>query len=397
MISRRFLITKRGEQILSCLMDGSRAVEIHLDARETSRLGDIWIGKILNIARNIQAAFVEVEPGVTGYLPLEDLKNPVYTKKGKSEGPQAGDELLVQVVRDAQKTKYMTLSTNLTLTGKYVILTNGNPMHSVSSKLGKSDRERLLKVLQESVPAGSDSGWIVRTNAAAADEAAIMEEIQNLHHRFQELMSVAMYRTCYSCLQKREERYLTRLMDLYSDSYEEILTDDEDLYEEVSSFLNLHMKESVGRLRLYKDRMVSMTSLYSLESRLQEALSEKVWLPGGGYLIIQATEALTVVDVNTGSYEKGKEKESVFLKVNLEAAEETARQLRLRNISGMIIIDFINMKKQEHKETLPSALRNACRKDPVRCDVVDMTALELVEMTRRKVEAPLAEQVRRKP
>ena len=352
MISRRFLITKRGEQILSCLMDGSRAVEIHLDARETSRLGDIWIGKILNIARNIQAAFVEVEPGVTGYLPLEDLKNPVYTKKGKSEGPQAGDELLVQVVRDAQKTKYMTLSTNLTLTGKYVILTNGNPMHSVSSKLGKSDRERLLKVLQESVPAGSDSGWIVRTNAAAADEA---------------------------------------------DSYEEILTDDEDLYEEVSSFLNLHMKESVGRLRLYKDRMVSMTSLYSLESRLQEALSEKVWLPGGGYLIIQATEALTVVDVNTGSYEKGKEKESAFLKVNLEAAEETARQLRLRNISGMIIIDFINMKKQEHKETLLSALRNACRKDPVRCDVVDMTALELVEMTRRKVEAPLAEQVRQKP
>ena len=412
----QYLVTRMDGKIFSFLLQDGKAAEIHCDRENSdSTLGNIYIGKIKNIAKNLGAAFVETAPGQVCYLPLQDMKHPVYTKKGASKLPQAGDELLVQVSREEIKTKYPSVTTNLTLHGKYMLLTTGNCQLSVSSKLPEPDRERLRGLIR-SLEAHPDEqnmclsgepdaactegissvspgtyGWLLRTNAGTASEELLRKDFLRLRSQYELLMQQVMYRTCFSCLRETPAAWLGRLSNLYDSETDRILTDDPQLYQNIQDYFSEYQPEDLDKLTLYEDRMVPMAKLYSLEHQLCQALSERVWLNSGGYLVIQPTEALTVIDVNTGRYEGGKNKEAAFLKINLEAAAETARQIRLRNMSGIIIVDFINMEKEESVKTLLSVLREHLQKDPVQTVLVDMTRLSLVEITRKKVSKTLAE------
>lgn len=400
-----YVVSRRGSQIFSFLLNGSKAVEIHCDAcREDSILDEIYIGKVQNIVKNISAAFVEIAPGTVCYLPLEDLKHPVYTKKGTSQNIQQGDELLVQVKREGIKTKAPAVTTNLTLHGKYALLTTGNTQISVSSKLPKEEKERLVRVVKdnssadngslEEMSAGErDYGWLLRTNAGGATPEVIKKDLLRLQAKYGELMKTAQYRTCFSCLLARPSAYLKRLSDLYTEEVDEILTDDRELFEQMTEYFQENQPEDTAKLRFYEDRLLPMEKLYSLDHHLKEALGERVWLKSGGYLVIQPTEALTVIDVNTGKFTAGKKKEAAFLKLNQEAALEAARQIRLRNLSGIVIIDFINMEEKESEVQLLKTLDDALRRDPIRTTLVDMTKLSLVEITRMKKERPLHESV----
>ena len=392
-----YVVSQRGSQIFSFLLNGSKAVEIHCDVcREDSILDEIYIGKVQNIVKNISAAFVEIAPGTVCYLPLEDLKHPVYTKKGTSQNIQQGDELLVQVKREGIKTKAPAVTTNLTLHGKYALLTTGNTQISVSSKLPKEEKERLVRVVKdnssadngslEEMSAGErDYGWLLRTNAGGASPEVIKKDLLRLQTKYGELMKTAQYRTCFSCLLARPSAYLKRLSDLYTEEVDEILTDDRELFEQMTEYFQENQPEDTAKLRFYEDRLLPMEKLYSL--------GERVWLKSGGYLVIQPTEALTVIDVNTGKFTAGKKKEAAFLKLNQEAALEAARQIRLRNLSGIVIIDFINMEEKESEVQLLKTLDDALRRDPIRTTLVDMTKLSLVEITRMKKERPLHESV----
>lgn len=413
MSRQQYIITRMQNQIYSFLQDEKRAVEIHCDAPESgSLLGNIYIGRILNIAKNLNAAFVEIAPGEKCYLSLEDMKNPVYTRKGASKLPQQGDELLVQISRESIKTKLPSVSTNLTLHGKYVLLTTGNTQFSVSSKLSKEDRTRLLdfadkvtsELLNQEVlpdPASqTDSedehsfGWLLRTNAGNAEESLLRKDMQRLYEQYKQLIAQARFRTCFSCMLCTPPSYITRLSDLYDSQVERVLTDDPVLFQEIEEYLKHYQPEDLPKLHLYQDDLLSMNKLYSLERQLAEALSEKVWLKSGGYLIISPTEALTVIDVNSGKADGGKHKEEALLKINKEAAAEIAHQLRLRNMSGIIIVDFINMKQKESIAALLSLLDSELKKDPIRTVLVDITRLSLVEITRMKKEKPLHEAVK---
>lgn len=401
-----YVVSRRGSQIFSFLLNGSKAVEIHCDAcREDSILDEIYIGKVQNIVKNISAAFVEIAPGTVCYLPLEDLKHPVYTKKGTSHNIQQGDELLVQVKREGIKTKAPAVTTNLTLHGKYALLTTGNTQISVSSKLSKEEKERLLRVAKDNSSADNGSlegmsagerayGWLLRTNAGGASPEVIKKDLLRLQAKYGELIKTAQYRTCFSCLLARPSAYLKRMSDLYAEEVDEILTDDRELFEQMTEYFQENQPEDTAKLRFYEDRLLPMEKLYSLDHHLKEALGERVWLKSGGYLVIQPTEALTVIDVNTGKFTAGKKKEAAFLKLNQEAALEAARQIRLRNLSGIIIIDFINMEETESETQLLRTLDGALRLDPIRTTLVDMTKLSLVEITRMKKERPLYESVR---
>ena len=401
-----YVVSRRGSQIFSFLLNGSKAVEIHCDAcREDSILDEIYIGKVQNIVKNISAAFVEIAPGTVCYLPLEDLKHPVYTKKGTSHNIQQGDELLVQVKREGIKTKAPAVTTNLTLHGKYALLTTGNTQISVSSKLPKEEKERLLRVVKDNSSADNGSlegmsagecayGWLLRTNAGGASPEVIKKDLLRLQTKYEELIKTAQYRTCFSCLLARPSAYLKRLSDLYTKEVDEILTDDRELFEQMTEYFQENQPEDTAKLRFYEDRLLPMEKLYSLDRHLKEALGERVWLKSGGYLVIQPTEALTVIDVNTGKFTAGKKKEAAFLKLNQEAALEAARQIRLRNLSGIVIIDFINMEETESETQLLRTLDGALRLDPIRTTLVDMTKLSLVEITRMKKERPLHESVR---
>ena len=403
----KYCIAKMNNRILSYLLaENGRAVEIHADELEDRNLlGNIYIGRVQKVVKNIQAAFVEISPGVPCYLPLEDLRDPIYTKKGPSKDLQQGDELVVQVSREAMKTKGPSVTTRLSLQGRYVILDGKHIGIGISKKLEEGQREKLRRIAEsyrKDLSADSHSGSIrleeaagivIRTNAACASEEAILEELRKLSRQLADIRGKAPYRTCYSCLHQMPPGWLRRFNGLRMRDTQSIMIEDEQLYLQARQYLQEYLPELLPILVHYQDPLLPMHKLYSLERELFEALSQRVWLRSGGYLVIQPTEALTVVDVNSGKYEAGKKKEETILKVNLEAARETARQMRLRNLSGIIIIDFINMETEEAKNEVLGELRARLLLDPLQANVVDMTKLNLVEVVRKKVEGPLMEHV----
>ena len=404
----KYCIEKMNDCIISFLLsENGHATEIHADKiEEQGLLGNIYVGRVQKVVKNIQAAFVDIAPGLACYLPLEDMKHPIYTKKGPSKELQQGDELVVQVSREAMKTKGPSVTTRLSLQGKYVILDGKQPGIGVSKKLDDGRRTELKGIVESylmDVPADSSSepliplgetGIVIRTNAACASEADILEELKKLTQQLADIRGKAPYRTCYSCLHQTPPGWLRRFRGLRLSDTEAIVIEDEKLYLQAEQHLREYLPEVLPMLVHYQDPLLPMHKLYSLERELGEALAQRVWLKSGGYLVIQPTEALTVVDVNSGKYEAGRKKEETILKVNLEAARETARQMRLRNLSGIIIIDFINMETEEAKKQVLGQLREHLLKDPLQANVVDMTKLNLVEVVRKKVEGPLAEHVK---
>lgn len=405
---QKYCIAKMRDKIFSFLLDeNNRTVEIHCDSLTSQiQLGNIYIGKVQNIAKNMNAAFVEVQPGVICYLSLDDLKNPVYTKKGASKNIQQGDELVVQISREAIKTKAPALTTGLCFQGKYVILEAGKTNVGVSKKIPEKERQR-LRLLGEDCLTRLSQEWgieketflanhsiVLRTNAADVSDEVIEAELRDLFTRMQKIHETAKYRTCFSCLQKSSAGWLKRLRSLRHSELETIIIEDTELYKQTEQFLQEEQPEWKEKLVYYQDELLPLEKLYSMEHRLNEALGEKVWMKSGAYLIIQPTEALTVIDVNSGKNESGKKKEAALLKVNLEAAREVARQLRLRNISGIIIVDFINMEEDTSRQQVMDELNRCLLQDPVHTRAIDMTKLYLVEITRKKVEKPLTECLR---
>ena len=176
---------------------------------------------------------------------------------------------------------------------------------------------------------------------------------------------------------------------------EEIVTDDPEIFRRIREYLDVCQPEDREKVRLYEDPLLPLEKLYSLEKAVSEALQKKVWLRSGGYLVIEPTEAMTVIDVNSGKYTGRKNLRDTIRKINLEAAEEIVFQLRLRNLSGIIIVDFIDMDSVQDQEELMALLTDRCRKDPIKTTVVDMTKLGLVEITRKKIRRPFREQVQK--
>lgn len=399
----KLLITRWGNQILTALTENGKCRSLNLEpAEKTGILGNIYIGKVKNIVKNINSAFIDLGNGLTGYYSLTDNKTHLFTdaaaKTQDSHRPlRQGDEILVQVERDAVKTKDPVLTSNLNFTGKYLVLTQGKKQIGFSGKIRDKAWKQHMQNLLEKETAGSfglSFGLIVRTNAREAGEEEILQELELLARRRQTLLASASHRTCYSLLASSEPSYIRSIRDAYTSELEAIVTDDKDCYEAVRQYLEENQPEDLEKLSFYEDPMLSLSKLYSLETALEQALGKHVWLKSGGYLVIEPTEALTVIDVNTGKYAGKKTQAETIFKINQEAAAETARQLRLRNLSGIIVVDFIDMETEEERLRLMSLLERELLKDPVKTVLVDMTRLGLVEITRKKVKRPLAEQVR---
>lgn len=383
------VITRWENHLLTAWFSGKEPVELGIEEK-SSILGNIYIGKVSNIIKNLNCAFVNFAPDRIGYYSFYD--NPVSLfADGKERSLKCGDEIIVQVAKDAMKTKDPVLSGNLNFTGKYAVLTAGKTLIGFSSKItDRSWKEEIRPQLEEIL--GGEAGLIVRTNAYGHREE-LVRETKLLLEQFHQIKKDASYRTCYSLLREAEPEYLKSLRGCPQGTLEEVITDQRDVYETIRQYLELYDPESICKLRFYEDKMVSLTALYSLHSVMDQACQKRVWLKSGGYLIIEYTEAMTVIDVNTGKYSGNKKQAEAIRMVNLEAGKEIARQLRLRNISGMILIDFINMKNPDDKAELLEALRGFVKSDPVKTTVVDMTQLDLVELTRKKEKKPLWEQL----
>lgn len=395
MKNQKLIITKIDKNIVSALVEDGEIAELHCNETEpedATALGDIYIGKVKKIAPDIRAAFIEISPGKECYYALSDRQNqhPVFTnRQGKKAPLCVGDELLVQIQREALKTKVPSVTSNINLTGKYAVLTTGDNKLGISGKIEKEKRECFKEIV---APYQTGAyGWIVRTNAREVSQNVLQEELEHLASDYQQLMQEAQTRTCYTCLRHALKPYIADLRNLYQSDLEEIVVEDEILYSEIRDFLAQEQPEDLAKLRRYQDPLLPLHKLYSVEHILQGALRERVWLKSGGYLVIQPTEALTVIDVNSGKSITKKSRQDANTKTNLEAAREVPRQIRLRNLSGIILVDFINADREEDMEHLVDILSEELRKDPIPASFVDITKLQLVEITRKKVRRPLHE------
>lgn len=385
---KQFVFTEWNKKKLGILFEDGKAMEIRCYEAD-SILGNVYRARVSNLSPNINAAFVDIKKGESCYLSMDDYHG---------EKLKVGDLVTVQVVRDKIKTKRYAVTTDISLQGDYAVTTLFAPV-GVSSKITDSARKKELKTLMQNLLIAEQDaqfylaegnvaeierikkltlGGIIRTQAEHAEDAAITREIEGQARLLYSIMKKSEYATQYTCLYHTEVEYIKDIRRMHALQDVEIVTD----IPEVT--------EAIPKIPLYTDEYTLMLR-YSLASLLEKTLSKRAYLKSGAYLVIEPTEAMTVIDVNSGKSIKGKNAEEQFLKINIEAAKEIARQLRLRNISGIVMIDFINMKEESHNHELMKNLAEYVRTDPVRTTVVDMTKLGLVELTRQKGKRALHE------
>ncbi|WP_418751008.1 ribonuclease E/G [Frisingicoccus sp.] len=389
-MSKEVVITNYKNQYLVVSMDNGKAVEMFLKAPDALEIGDIFIGKVKNIVNNIQAAFVEIQPGVIGYYSLKS--NPHHLFSSLSNGKlKNGDEILVQVERGNIKSKAPVLTSKIQLTGKHLVFLGNQKFIGISKKINDVRRRDALKEMGKRLTAGTDNGVIFRTGSAGKDDAQLQEEYQSLLVNYKNIMSIYRSRTCFSKILASPRNWLNYVHAVSEPSLR-VLTDIPEVYREISNQYTGAAEKPL--CELYTDISYPLIKLKSLETQISRALSKNVWLKSGASLVIETTEALTSIDVNTSKTEIHKNNEETFLQINMEAAGEICRQLRLRNLSGIIIIDFINLSSKEAEEKLMSELRKLSREDSVQLNLIDMTPLGLVEMTRKRTYRPLYEQMK---
>ena len=396
-MANQLLITKKDGAVLSVRVEDGKVAQIQAQPEDAgSLLGDIYVGKVRNIVKNINAAFVEYEQGKMGYLSLDAKVCPIHTDGVVSDGTRVllGDEIIVQIEREAVKTKPPTLSGTLNFPGKYVVLIYGERTVSISSKIKDAERKQQLRgFLRNNID--GDYGFVARTNCKDASDEKILKEIAFLKQQLENIKKFGVHRAKFNCLYHAPDAYLCDIRDSYDSLLESIITDDDEIFNRIMEFAKIYQPEDIKKIKRWDNADGKLDAVYDVTKTLEHALMPKVWLKNGGYLVIQPTEALVSIDVNTGkAISKKKDVQKTFLKVNLEAATQIAKQLRLRNLSGMILIDFIDMKDADYNKQLMDRLRTEFAKDPVKTILVDMTKLGLVEVTRKKVRKSLYEQIK---
>ncbi len=377
----KIVITRRNQDVFYGYFQDGEPVELYVCPENVrSNMGNIYLGRIEHIAEGLGAAFVRIGNEETVYLPLSErgIELPVKT----------GDPILVQIKREGTESKQPKASRNISITGITLALASGKGGVYISKKIkDPSVREELLSKVKKMDTDGFDV--IIRTNAASAAEEDLLEELELLKNRFSDIIKRAKTAQFGTVLYREAPHYILLGKELPAKELSEIKTDQPDIFEELTAWYGGSRK-----ITLYEDSY-SLWNLYRFEHHFDKALSKRVWLDSGAFLIIEETEAMTVIDVNSGSVTGASSKMgNVGYQVNLEAAKEIARQIRIRNLSGIIVTDFINLNDKKKRTALLDALREACAKDRIRAVVFDYTSLGLVEMTRKKVLQPLSAQIR---
>ncbi len=394
----KMIFTRYKGQNCSILLKGSRILSMQALTGKPNRIGAVYIGRVSKVEESMQAYFVEIAGGEICFLPLKNAKDPFLCKKSAAKAPglHQGDELLVQIEREAHKTKPASVTAHISLSNQTAAIHLGNSGVGFSAKLSPEKKKQLGALLEESCFFADRElpvGLVFRTQAQNSNKETILKELSELKEQLSEILQKALHRTCFSCIREAVPDFIAVLDQLvYSYEYSEILTDDKTYYEDLKVYCEKNLPDK--QVRLYQDPLFSLSKLYGLEAKAEMAFNARIWLKSGAYLVIEPTEALTVIDVNSGKYtaKRAEDKEAFICAVNTEAAKEVALQLRLRNLSGTIIVDFINMKQKADQENLLAYLSEQVRQDKQSVKVVDITPLGLVEIVRKRDTPSLKEQ-----
>lgn len=390
------IVYRDGEGIFTAGFYDNKLISISACQSQASSYlqGSIWIARVEKLVPGIHAAFVSVDKNEENwYLPFDKMSNALVKQTHADGKMHVGDEVVVQIEREAGRNKPVSAVADFSLTGVNLVLMHGKRGIYFSSKIESEEFEKLWRSRLSSYKNGPYA-IMFRTNSIQATDEAIYAELERLQDEYNRICDTYDSRVVGTRLKEGLPSYLAEMRDSYSTNVAEYVTDDRVIYEQMKAFLHDYRPEQEHLLRWFEPAGVSLAATYDMNARLKTLTSKRVWLKSGAYLIIEHTEAMTVIDVNTGKATAGNKlgKEG-FLSCNLEAAEEIVSQLRLRNISGIIIVDFIDMKRQEERNVLMDTLREFVAKDPIRTNVVDMTRLNLVELTRMKKKRPLHEEL----
>ena len=367
------VITKFGDHLVSMLLKDGQPVEFQcVSEKNKVDIGNIYIGVVKNVVKNINGAFVEFDKDETGFL---SMRHRQY---------KAGDEVLVQIKKEATEEKRPMLSDQIELTGKYLVLTSDKLSVGISNKIHQKEKKQELKEMAEPLVT-QEYGFILRTEAAKANKEDVLMEADRLSAKYHEIVAKRQYRKAPHLVDTNYNALEVLVHDIKPGSIDRIVTDQEEVGEQ--------LKEKGYEVSLCSYMAGDIERRYRFRHYISEVFKRKIFMKSGGFLYIEQTEAMAVIDVNTGKSIGKKDQEAHIKKINLEAAKEAARQIRLRNLSGIIMIDFIDMKSKDDEKELLQVMQHYLNGDSKKAVAVDITKLGIMEITRKKEKNPIFRQI----
>ncbi|MDK2821017.1 MAG: ribonuclease [Clostridia bacterium] len=388
-MNKEILIQVDAEETAVAVLEDNRLMEIYFERLNSQRIvGNIYKGRVANVLPGMQAAFVDIGLEKNAFLFIDDTtgiesvtgEQVNHARRRISEVVHEGQEIIVQVVKEPQGSKGARVTTQITLPGRYLVLMPMANYIGVSRRINNDEERERLKTLAQKVKP-ENMGLIVRTAANGASEEELLKDVNALVNTWHDIDQLAVKSKAPRLIHHDVELFLRILRDLYTDDVSKLVVNSSTIYTKVIKVLADKAYDLRKRVALKEE---DLFNLYGIHNQIEQALKRKVWLKCGGYLVIDQMEALTAIDVNTGKYVGRHNLADTVLTTNLEAAVEVARQLRLRNIGGIILIDFIDMDSIEHQEQVLKTLEEELSRDKTKNQVLGFTRLGLVEMTRKK-------------
>jgi ribonuclease E len=390
-LERRMLVTEGVERTQIGVLEGRTLVE-HYVTRKAGRslVGNIYLGRVQNVLPGMEAAFIDIGRGRNAVLYAGEVNYSEEDLDGEAprieKALKPGQAILVQVTKDPIGAKGARLTTQVSLAGRYLVLQPEDSTFGISRRLPEEERVRLREILKEVRPKGL--GLIVRTAAEGAGADDLRADLARLQARWEAIERKAKKASPPAVIYQEPELVVRVIRDIFSPDFVELVVDNPGLYERIRAYLEEVAPDLLPKMHAH-DGQLPLFEQYRVSEQIHKALERKVWLPSGGSLVIDQTEAMTVVDVNTGKYVGKSNLEETVVATNLEAAEEIVRQLRLRDIGGIIIIDFIDMLFERNQQAVVERLRAALAKDKTKSQVMEVSSLGLVQMTRKRVSSGL--------
>ena len=416
-MKREIIINVEKLETRVAVLENGRLEEFMVEHPEEERLvGSVFKGRVQNLENDLQAAFIDIGLKKNAFLHywdmtpdadalLDDDDEPKDRKEKKSGRKSnrlsdeeiakrfpPGSEIIVQVTKGPISTKGPRVTANLSIPGRYLVMMPGTKIRGVSKKIGDAEERRRLKRILDRLPLPENVGIVVRTVGQGASARAFARDLRNLVSVWNEMQGNAKNLRTPCCIFQEPDLCERVIRDWLTEDVDSIVIDDQAAYESMREIASRISRRARGKINRF-DGVKGIFDHYGVERQLQDAFARRVALKSGGYLVIDETEALIAVDVNTGHYKGKGSQEDAIREVNLEAVDEVARQLRLRNIGGLVVLDLIDMKSRKHQREVYRALKDALRRDRARTNVLEISELGLLEMSRQRQDSSILSQL----
>jgi ribonuclease E len=394
-VERTMVVRQRGDRTQIAVLEDGILVEHYVNrASHQSYVGNVYLGKVQNVLPSMEAAFVDIGKGRNAVLYAGEVNFDASGLEGQPKriesALKSGQSILVQVTKDPVGHKGARLTSQVSLPGRYLVYVPGASMTGISRKLPDTERTRLKKILKKVMP--EDAGVIVRTAAEGATEDELARDVARLAAQWENIEQKTKTANAPELLYGEPDLTIRVIRDVFNEDFSQLIVAGDDGWAEVGEYVRYVAPHLAGRVTRWEDDGKDAFAEYRIDEQLAKALERKVWLPSGGSLVIDRTEAMTVIDVNTGKFTgQGGNLEETVTRNNLEAAEEIVRQLRLRDVGGIVVIDFIDMVLESNRELVLRRLLECLSRDRTKHQVAEVTSLGLVQMTRKRVGAGLLE------